>query len=138
MSYALRFALARCKAFVHNMPPVVVVGCGITDAAKYWRIALHSLDTTFFSHARFGPRLLEHVPGADRCHGVVQRTLDHCHSFFQNARNLRKHIAAKTNGGVEDGIKLRKQRVPLVEGTPEEREEIIDMFMGAMSANGCQ
>ena len=138
MSYALRFALARCKAFVHNMPPVVVVGCGIRDAAKYGRIALHSLDTTFFSHARFGPRLLEHVLGADSCHGAVQRTLDHCHSFFQNARNLRKHIAAKTNGGVGDGIKLRKQRVPLVEDTPEEREEITHMFMGAMSANGCQ
>ena len=138
MSYALRFALARCKMFVHNMPPVVIVGCGIRDAAKYGRVGLHSLDTTFFSHARFGPRLLEHVLGADSSHGAVQRTLDHCHSLFQNARNLRKHVAAKTNGGVEDGIKLRKQRVPLVEDTPEEREETMDMFMGAMSANGCQ
>ncbi|CAM9300147.1 unnamed protein product, partial [Ectocarpus sp. 8 AP-2014] len=33
---------------------------------------------------------------------------------------------------------LRKQRVPLVEDTPEERVETMDMFMGAMSANGCQ
>lgn len=138
MSYALRFALARCKTFVHNVPPVVIVGCGIRDAAKYGRVGLHSLDTTFFSHARFGPRLLEHVLGADSSHGAVQRTLDHCHSFFQNARNLRKHVAAKTNGGVGDGIKLRKQRVPLVEDSPEEREETMDMFMGAMSANGCQ
>ncbi|CAB1105429.1 unnamed protein product [Ectocarpus sp. CCAP 1310/34] len=138
MSYALRFALARCKTFVHNMPPVVVVGCGIRDAAKYGRVGLHSLDTTFFSHARFGPRLLEHVLGADSSHGAVQKTLDHCHSFFQNARNLRKHVGAYTNGGVGDGIKLRKQRVPLVEDTPEAREEAMDMFMGAMSANGCQ
>ena len=47
-------------------------------------------------------------------------------------------MAAKTNGGVGDGIKLRKQRVSLVEDTPEEREETMDMFMGAMSANGRQ
>ncbi|CAN0441271.1 unnamed protein product, partial [Ectocarpus sp. 13 AM-2016] len=85
MPYSLRFALAPCKTFVHNMPPVVTVGYGIRDAAKYGWVGLHSLDTTFFSRARFDPRLLEHVLGTDSGHSAVQRTLNHCHSFFQNA-----------------------------------------------------
>ncbi|CAM9183157.1 unnamed protein product [Hapterophycus canaliculatus] len=38
-SFPLCFALERGKTFVHVLPPVVVVGCGIRDADKYGRLA---------------------------------------------------------------------------------------------------
>ena len=91
----------------HNMPPVVIVRCGIRDAAKYGRVDLHSLDTTFFSHARFGPRLLEHVLGADSSHGAVQRTLDHCHSFIPE-----REESAKTRGSQNQRRRRRRDKTP--------------------------
>ncbi|CAB1099668.1 unnamed protein product [Ectocarpus sp. CCAP 1310/34] len=105
------------------MPPVIIVGCGIRDAAKYGRVGLHLLDTTFFSHARFDARLLKHELGADSGHSAVRRTLNHCHSFFQNARNLGTHVASKF---------YHRRRHTRGEGGH------MDMSMGAMSANGCQ
>ena len=132
MSYALRFSLERAKTFLKNVPPVVFLGCVIWDAHKYGPLGLHSLDTTFFTHARFAPRLLEHVMSSDSNHRAVQRTRDHCHSFFQNARRLRKHTVALTNGGVGDSIKQRKQRIPLVGDPPEKRVKTLDMFMEGM------
>ena len=77
MSYALRFSLERAKPFLKTVPPVVFLGCVIWDARKYGPLGLHSLDTTFFTHARFAPRLLEHVMSSDSNHRAVQRTRDH-------------------------------------------------------------
>lgn len=121
-SLALRFALNRSKPFMHVLPPVVVVGCGTRDFAKYGRVGLDSLDTTHFEHARAGSGVLELLLGTNSSSDAVQRILGTVDMFFQNARNLRQQAAAMTGGGVGDCTKIRKMRVALIEDTPEKRE----------------
>lgn len=137
-SYALRFARARSTAFNPIISPVTVLGCGIRDTEKDGSLALHSLDTSYFSYARVAPFLLERVLGNDSCVNAVQRILGTSEQLFQNARNLRDKTAAKTNGAIGDSAKIRKMRAVLVEQTSEEREETMGIFMEAMSNNGCR
>lgn len=72
-SFALRFALDRCKTFRQSLPPAVVVGCWARDADMYGRAGLDSLDTTHFMHARSGSGIHELLLGNDSSSDAVQR-----------------------------------------------------------------
>lgn len=137
-SCALRFAMDRSKTFIKAMPPVVVGGCRARDVETYGRVALHSLDSSHFNHARAGPGILQELLGTDSSSKAVQRILGTVENFFQKVRNHRAHIEAKTSGGVGAGSKERKQRTALVEDEWARREEKVRMFMKALGVNGCQ
>lgn len=114
-----------------------MVGCGTRDAEEFGRIGLDRLDTQHFEPARSGSGILELLLSTDSSSDAVQRVLDKVDVFFQNARNLRDKVSGVTGGGIGDCSKIRKMRVALVENTPEERGEIVRIFMKALDFNGC-
>lgn len=137
-SQALRFAVKRCRIFDPNIAPVTAVGCGIRDADKYGSLQLDSLDTKYFSHSRIGTLIFEKLMGNDSCGEAVINTIGTLQEMVQNARNLRDTAAAQKSGDIGASIKERRQRVVLLDQTPEEREKTMDMFMAAMHKNGCR
>lgn len=138
LSFMLRFAVDRSKTYIHTLPPVVAIACGIRDFDEFGRVGLDSLDTSHFEHTRAASGILDLLLGTDSSSDAVQRILDSVDGFFQNARNLRETAAAVTGGGIGDCSKIRKSRVALVEDSPEQREKSVDMLMEALDANGCR
>ncbi|CAN0254918.1 unnamed protein product [Ectocarpus sp. 6 AP-2014] len=136
-SHALRFAVKRCRVFNPNIAPVTVVGCGIRDAEKYGSLQRDSLDSKYFSHARIGKKLVPPLMGNASCREPAKQAVEASGKLFDVARNGRAKATAEKSGAVGPAAKVRKQRVILLELTPEEREKAMDMFMAAITKNGC-
>ncbi|CAM9773651.1 unnamed protein product [Ectocarpus sp. 13 AM-2016] len=136
-SHALRLAVKRCRVFNPNIAPVTVVGCGIRDAEKYGSLQRDSLDSKFFSHARFGKKLVPPLMGNASCREPAKQAIKASGKLFDVARNGRAKATAEKGGGVGTAAKVRQQRVVLLDLTPEEREKVMDMFMAAIAKNSC-
>lgn len=136
-SHALRFAVKRCRVLMKNIAPVTVVGCGIRDAEKYGSLQRDSLDSKYFSHARFGKKLVPPLMGNASCGEPAKKAIEASGKLFDVARNGRAKATAEKAGGVGPPAKVRQQRVVLLDLTPEEREKVMDMFMEAIAKNGC-
>lgn len=136
-SHALRFAVKRCRVFNPSIAPVTVVGCGIRDHEKYGSLQRDSQDTKYFSHARFGSKLVPPLMGNASCRKPAKDAFEASGKLFDVARNGRAKAVAEKSGAVGPAAKVRQQRVVLLELTPEEREKVMDMFMAAIAKNGC-
>lgn len=136
-SHALRFAVKRCRVFNPSIAPVTVVGCGIRDYGKYGSLQRDSQDTKYFSHARFGSKLVPPLMGNASCRKPVEDAIEASGKLFDVARNGRAKATAEKSGAMGPAAKVRQQRVVLLELTPEEREKVMDMFMAAIAKNGC-
>lgn len=81
--------------------------------------------------------LLEKVLGNASCAKAVQKIIGTLELMVQNARNLRDKAAAQKSGAIGASVKERRMRAKLLDLTPEEREETMDVFMTAMDKNVC-
>lgn len=127
-SMALRFAVHRSRVFTPWLAPVVALIAGIRDSNKLRPLQLHSLDTGYITHSRVGHKLVSKAAGGPPCTAAMCRTLKTSTTIFSYSRKQRKLREAALKG-IGESNKLRRNWVPLVEDSSEEREVIMDSFM---------
>ncbi|CAM9456839.1 unnamed protein product, partial [Ectocarpus sp. 13 AM-2016] len=93
--------------------------------------------TKYFGHARFGDKLVPPLMGNMPCRIPATAAVKASEKLFKVARNGRSRATGEKNSGVGATAKERQCRLILLHQTPQERDKTMDMFMAAITENGC-